>query len=293
APPARRINVSFEPPDQKDKPLQVGETYTLVFSVDLQRIAEAIADAALDERRIFPPNVDQVELFVQLLSDDFDVLTDPQKLIVPREGKSKNKARFDIVPKHNGEGELTAVFVKEGNAVQAITLKLNVGAAGHAAVLESKTLGRPVEAAGAVQPRGLSMWIDYLGAGFKVSILDPNGTTSFMVPLQLQELEQAIDDARAALKAIVEFQDKGTPVYQTGIDIPASVNQKTLPMLAEAGYLLFQTIFMHPGAGQPAKDFAKRLRDMAKQDTLKIQIISKEMLLPWGILYLAERFDPK
>lgn len=292
APPPRVINVSFEPPEQKDQPLVVGETYTLAFSVELNRLPDAIAGAPLDERRIFPPNVDQVELYVQLLSDDFDIATEPQKLIVPREGKSKNKARFDISPKQNGVGELTAVLTRDGNAVQAITLKLNVGAAGQAAIVESKTLGRPVEAVGAVQPRGLTMWIDYIGAGFKVSVLDPNGTTSFMVPLQLQELEQAISDARAALLAIVNLNVNGNLVYQSDIDIAPAVNQKTLPQLAQAGYLLFQNIFMHPGSGQPARDFVKRLRDLVQGDTLKIQIISKEMLLPWGILYLADRFDP-
>lgn len=290
-PPARRINVRFEPPEQKDQPLQVGETYTLVFSVDPERLAEAIADTALDERRLFPPNVDQVELFVRLISEDFDILTDPQKLLVPRTGKSKNRARFDIVPRRNGPGHITAVFVKDGNAVQAITLELNVGVAGQAAIVKTETLGRPVEAAGAVKPRGLSMWIDYIGSGFKVSFLDPDGTDSFVIPLQLQELEQAIGEARAALADIVNFQDNRTPVYQTGTNISAAVNQKTLPRLAAAGFDLFQTIFMHPGAGDPARQFAKRLRTLAAGEPLTIQVISKEMMLPWGILYLAERFD--
>lgn len=290
--PSRHINVSFEPPEQKDSPLQVGETYTLVFSVDLERIAQAIADAVLDETRIFPPNVDQVDLFVQLISDDFDILTDPQKLIVPREGKSKNRARFDISPKHNGESELTAVILKDGNAVQAITLKLNVGVAGAGAIVKTTTLGRTVEAAGAVQPRALSLWIDYKGEGFKVSFLGPDESTSFLIPLQLQELELAISKARAALQQIVDFQDKGVAVYQTDVDISADVKNKTLPQLARAGYILFQTIFMHHGSGKPAQDFAQRLRDMVKGESLHIQIISKQMMLPWGILYLADRFDP-
>lgn len=287
--PARKINVSFEPPEQKDKPLQVGETYTLAFSVEAEVLAQAIANATLDEARLFPPNVEQVDLFVQLLSDDFEILTDPQKMIVPREGKSKNRARFDIVPKHNGASELTAVFLKEGNAVQAITLKLNVGVA---SAVETVTLGRPVEAAGAVKPRALSLWIDYIGSGFKVSFLGPNEASSFMIPLQLQELELEIGKARKALQNIVEFQEKGDLVYQSDTTVSATAKNKTLPMLARAGFLLFQAIFNHAGSGQPAKDFGKRLREFAKGETLNIQIISKQMMLPWGILYLADRFDP-
>lgn len=289
APPARKINVRFEPPEQKDQPLQVGETYTLVFSVEMERLLQSISAADLDETRLFPPNIEQVELFVQLISEDFDILTDPQKLIVPREGKSKNRARFDISPKHNGPSELTAVFLKDGNAVQAMTLKLNVGVTSE---VETVSLGRPVEAAGALKPRALSLWIDYIGSGFKISFLGPNEASSFVVPLQLQELEQAINKARAALKEIVDFEDKGTPVYQVKTAIPAAVKNKTLPIVARAGFLLFQTIFMHAGNPASAKEFAKRLREMAKGESLNIQIISKQMMLPWGILYLAERFDP-
>lgn len=290
APPARKINVRFEPPEQKDAPLQVGETYTLVFSVDPEQLAQTIAAAELDETRFFPPNVDTVDIYVQLISDDFEILTDPQRMIVPRAGKSRNRPHFDIVPKQNGVGEITAVFLKEGNAVQAVELKLNVGV-GNAAVAESKTLGRTVEAAGAVGARGLTLWIDYKGEGFKVSVLGPNENTSFLIPLQLQELELAIGKAREALKAIVDTQDGGTLAYQQRIDISAAVNQRTLPLLARAGALLFQTIFMHPGSNQVAKDFAKRFRSLAQGEPLHIQIVSKQMMLPWGILYMADKFD--
>lgn len=290
--PPRKINVRFEPPEQKDSPLQVDETYTLVFSVDLEQLAQAIAAADLDEARFFPPNVDQVDIFVQLISNDFEILTQPQKLIVPREGKSKNRARFDITPKKNGVGEITAVFLKDGNAVQAMTLKLNVGVAGQPALAGSETMGRPIDSAGAAQARGLTLWIDYKGEGFQVHVLDPEGTTSFLIPLQLHELQQAINDARAVLNEIVDWRVNEEPVYQTGIDIPAAVNRATLPKLAEAGYLLFQTIFMHFGLDDTGRAFAARLRALATQETLEIQVISKQMLLPWGILYLAEIFDP-
>lgn len=291
APPARQINVRFDPPEQKDSPLQVGDTYTLAFSVEMERLAEAIAATTLDEARFFPENVAQIEIIAQLISDDFEIFTSPQKLIVPREGKSKNRARFDISPKRNGVGELTAVFLKDGNAVQAIELKLNVGA-GSSAIVESKTLGRTVEAAGAAQPRGLALWIKYVGEGFQVTVLGPNENTVFMLPLQLQQLEQAIDKARAALKQIVEFQDKTNLVYQLDTQIDAAVKNKTLPMLARAGFMLFQNIFMNPGSSQAALAFAKRFRELARGEPLNIQINSPQMMLPWGILYMADRYDP-
>lgn len=291
ATPARQINVRFDPPEQKDSPLQIGETYTLAFSVEMERLVEAIATTTLDEARFFPEHVAQVEIIVQLISDDFEIFTSPQKLIVPREGKSKNRARFDISPKRDGVSQVTAVFLKDGNAVQALELKLNVGA-GSRAIAESKTLGRTVEAAGAAQPRGLSLWIKYVGEGFQVTVLGPNENTSFMLPLQLQQLEQAIDKARAALKQIVEFQDKNNLVYQLDTQIDAAVKNKTLPILGRAGFMLFQNIFMNPGSSQAALAFAKRFRELARGEPLNIQINSPQMMLPWGILYMADRYDP-
>lgn len=290
--PPRKINVRFLPEEQKDAPLQVGETYTLVFSVDLQQLAQAIAAADLDEKRFFPPNVDQVEIYVQLLGDDFEILTKPQSILVPRQGKSRTQAFFNLAPKKNGECKLTAVFSKDGNAVQAIEMELNVGDASKPAVVASETLGRPIDSAGAAQARGLTLWIDYIGEGFKVNVLDPQGATSFMIPLQREELQLYVSDARAVLNEIVNWRVNDKLVYQTGTDIPAAVNQATLPKLAEAGYLLFQNIFMHFGLDDTGRAFAARLCELAKSDALKIQIISKEMLLPWGMLYLTEIFDP-
>ena len=54
---------------------------------------------------------------------------DLDDLIVPRAGKSKNKACFEVEPKHAGEGIINAVFLKDGNFVQLLTLKLTTAAA--------------------------------------------------------------------------------------------------------------------------------------------------------------------
>lgn len=288
----RFINAVFEGHD-KNAPLQVGETYTLAFSVDLQQLVDAIGDkpSVVDENKWFEPGVDQVEMTVQLLSDDFDILSDPQKLIVPRVGKSKNKARFDIEPKHNGESELTAVFLRAGNAVQSINFRLNVGVAGQPGVLGTETLGRPIDAGAGVKPRDLTLWIQYTGSGFRVNVIGA-GVLSANIPLTVDELNRAVFAARQALLDVVNFQKNGSFVYQESSDIPADVNRQVLPNLAAAGYDLFQTIFLHPGVDQAGRDFVKYLRDQAQKEFLNIQIISQEMLLPWGMLYLAERFDP-
>lgn len=289
APPTRFINAAFEDHDT-NVPLQIGNTYTLAFDVDEKMRAEAISAAPIDERRFFQPGEEQVNITVQLVGDDFNVLTGPQNLIVPRTGKSKNKARFDLEPKHNGESVLTALFMKEGNLVQAMVLKLNVGLPGQPSVLGVQTLGRGVDQGFAAQPRDLTMWIDFTGANFKVNLAGAMAATATL-PLTLPELEQIIGDARTALQSIVELQDGGALVYQSGTQIPAAVNQKALGILALAGWNLYRSIFLHPGADAQTKLVAGKLREMAQKQTLKIQIASQQLMLPWGMMYVADTFD--
>jgi hypothetical protein len=290
--PTRFINARFDDHDPQE-PLQVGEVYTLVFSVDLERLADSLGDkpAIVDENKWFAPDVEQVEMTIQLLSDDFNILTEPQKLIVPRTGKSKNKARFDIEPQRNGVGEITAVFLREGNAVQSMTLRLNVGLAGQPGVLGTETLGRPIDAGAAVKPRELTLWIQYTGSGFRVNVIG-SGFLSANIPLTTDELKEIIADARNALLDIVNYQKNGDAVYQADIDIPADVNREVLPKLAEAGFDLFRRVFLHPGIDQNGFALVKYLRDQAQKEMLNIQIVSQEMMLPWGMLYMADRFDP-
>ncbi|MDQ3699955.1 MAG: CHAT domain-containing protein, partial [Chloroflexota bacterium] len=79
-------------------------------------------------------------------------------------------------------------------------------------------------------------------------------------------------------------------VYQTQIDIPEEVNREALRRLAKAGYRLYQEIF-YAHNDLTATRMGDRLRDLARRETLKIQIVSQQFLLPWGVLYLAQDFD--
>jgi CHAT domain-containing protein len=55
---------------------------------------------------------------------------------------------------------------------------------------------------------------------------------------------------------------------------------------------LYQRIFYSPAADAQANLLGDRLREMAQRDVLKIQIFSQHFMLPWGILYVADEFDP-
>lgn len=295
APPsARRLNARFIDHDA-NAPLVVGETYKLGFSVQVTKLQDAIADAVfLEMKNWFPTGTEQVVLTVQLLSDDFEIFSEPQKLFVPRTGKSRNEASFDISPKHNGASQVTAVLFKDNNAVQSMTLDLDVGTPGGAAAAKTTTLGRNLEAMAEVQPRDLNLWIEYTGSEFQAR-LSGSAAWSAKLPITKEELALAIEKARAALEHVVDYEgDNGALIYQRAdTTIPPEVYQETLPRVAEAGWLLFNTIFFAPAADQAAKQLGALIQRLAREEPrLKIQIVSKEMLLPWGMLYMADEFDP-
>ena len=94
--PPRFINAVLEDRDP-NTPLQVGDWCAIAFSVELSKLEIAAAAAVFKEQNLFPEGVSQIELLVQLMSDDFIVHSDPQKLIVPKTGKSKNKAKSSTI----------------------------------------------------------------------------------------------------------------------------------------------------------------------------------------------------
>jgi|GEM_PF-665070 len=284
----RWINAEIEDHDAA-QPLHMGEVYTLAFDVDTELRDAAVGGAEFGYG--FQADEQMVELTIQLSSDDFDIYTDPQKLRVPRTGKSKGKARFDIEPKHEGEGVINAVFLKDGNFVQLLALKLQVGRSGQASVLTAQTLGRPVDAAFAIQPRDLNLTILKVDKGFQIILSGPVAAMA-TVPITEDHLDQMIAQVRQELQDIVHLEVGSRKVYQAGIDISPEVNQVALSRLAKAGFRLYQRVFYGPAADAQVNLLGDKLRQMAQGETLKIQIFSQHFMLPWGILYMADEYDP-
>ena len=273
------------------QPLSLGQTYTLSFDVDLEvRAGSLVPDAPFSYR--FAPGEELVELTVQLTSDDFSIYTDPQKLFVPRQGKSRNRARFDVEPKHEGQGVITAVFLKDGNFIQLVTLKLQVGGRDRPGLLSTEALGRPLDAATIIQPRDLSLTILNTGSAFQMIVA---GSVSCLanLPFTAHHLAEMIDQARQDLLEVVNLQTPdGRLPYQEGLDIPPEVHQEALRLLARSGFRLYQRLFYGPAADAQTNLVGDRLREMARGDALKIQIVSQQLVLPWAMLYLADSFDP-
>jgi hypothetical protein len=266
-----------------DQPLQLGEIYTLAFGVNTQA---GVAAALLDSGRIFTASERLVELTAIARSDDFHVYTvEPQRIFLPRGGKSKNKARFDVEPRHTGEGTVSVAFYKYNNFIQDMTLRLRVGGDGNA-IVAVESVGRGPDVAFPVEPRDLSLVIKGQGP-FDVTLVD-TGVATATLNLTLVELDRLIADVRKTLHEIV-FLPSGCAdcyVYQQQTAIPEEVHKEALKRLAETGWLLFQDIFYNPANDAGARLIGDRLRQLAQQHTLKIQIVSDRFLLPWGVLYL-------
>ena len=278
--------VEDHPPDQ---PLTRGEWYTLAFDVDVVKRDRGVAGTVLDDRGLFTGEVEEAQLTIHLDSDDFEI-TDPSRTLrLPRVGRSKGKARFDISPRHDGPSALRATIHKEGNFVQQMDLTFTVGAGGPQTV-EVTTKGRPPSAAVALQARDAGVTIQPSpGGGYDCLIWGAVACRAHLTITQAY-LAKAVDVLRAALIRVVMHQGAGDEVFQTSIDIPKPDCDFALQTLARAGARLFQQIFSGPDAAADSKDAGEVLRKLASNPgtRLKIQIVAESAPVPWGLLYLGD-----
>jgi hypothetical protein len=290
------------------QPLPPNQEFTLAFFVDLEAGEEHDASLAFEEGGIVYQG-GAASLQVLVASQDFIVHTrTPQELRVPRSGQSRNKARFDLEPPKDftGVGEVTAVFYKDNNFIQGMTLRLNVGTGERVFATDPQGLGRPLDGLGVLQPRDLLLFIKKAADGFDLTMVGAVAAQAFL-PLTPEALNEKITAARAALLEVVYLaqgaggvfvqpMNKALPSgaslpYQMGLDIPTEIGKQGLQRLAEAGWLLFNDIFYGDGTRPDAHAMGDQLRTLACENTLKLQIISQEFFLPWGLLYLAEFVD--
>lgn len=272
-----------------DEPLVVQHWYTLAFDVDVARRAAAVGVAPLSEKNLFPAGTEEVMLTVQLDSADFDIPVSTSPLRLPRAGKSHTKARFEILPRHNGPSALNATIHKDGNFIQQMELTFDVGAQHASSVLVSAR-GRPPSAAGIVHPRDIGLSISPADGGYDCVVWGAVSARA-RLPLQPEFLASAIDTARREIMKVVMHQDAGgNYTFQTGIDIPAADRDVALRTMARAGASLFQKMFFGPAAGADSKAIGEFLRKMASDSAthLKLQIVAEGTPVPWGLLYAGD-----
>lgn len=304
----RQVCAEFED-GAGDQPLKVDELVTLAFFVSTEPCGERAASVAFDESAVFEPGEEMIELRVHLSTMDFTVLTpEPQQLFVPRSGKSRNKARFTLKARREGAAELTAFLYKNGNFIQGVEIRVQVGGDGDRAIVGTSPMGRPLEGVAALQRREISLVIKPYNNQFIATMISTAGSSDGVLGVTAPQLDQMIKDARLALLDVVYLGSgngdirtypKGTTVplgvdrpYQSGLDVPGDVSKIALRRLAEAGHLLYRDLFFGPASDANTQLMGETLRDLAGQHRQNIQIVSREFLLPWNMLYLAEEFDP-
>lgn len=154
-------------------------------------------------------------------------------------------------------------------------------------------IGPPANSMWIIGPRHLNLIITPLDPfHFKLYV---TGAVYGWADLKItpQALEQYIDDARKALEKVVELEypiHSGNKPHKASIDIHPDVNKEALKILADAGYTLFQHLF-YDYHDPRAEKLGDSVRKVAKSETLRIQINSEEFRLPWGLLYIADKFD--
>jgi hypothetical protein len=287
---SRWINAELEDHDPNE-PLQQSLEYTLAFDVDVVARQAAVGASRLADVPLFPDGVDEVTLTVQLDSDDFEISEPTRPLRLPRTGKSRGKARFEIKANRPGRCFLSATIHHDHNFVQKMDLAVSVGAANAEPVSVTST-GRPTSAAAALHKRDLMLVIEPLNGVYSCTVV-ADGVHPGRVTLEIKddELADAVDTARQALMSVVNSPgDDGTLVFQTGLDIPEAQRQSALGTLARAGARLFQKIFLPNAASRDLKALAQLVRTLAGEPgvRLQLQVVTRDFPAPWGMLYLGD-----
>ncbi|CAD6543067.1 hypothetical protein LMG27952_03983 [Paraburkholderia hiiakae] len=286
---ARWINAGFEDKDPAD-PLVKGQWHTLAFGVDVTAHQDEPVSVPFTERGVFGPGDATVVLTVQIDTDDFDLSGKTGLMRVPPTGKGYSKARFDIAARKDGPCALKATILKDGQFIQQIDLIFDVGSATSPAV-QVATRGRGIDGLAVLQPRDLSLQIYPGAAGDYECVLCGAVATHVRLPVNAALIDAYIRSARDSLMKVVMYRDAGgNYVFQSGIDVPQDALDKALPIMADAGALLLNTLFYGPGAGDDVRAVGNALRQLGTRPDLrlKIQIVAQTLPVPWPLLYLGD-----
>ncbi|MDE8668415.1 CHAT domain-containing protein [Pseudarthrobacter sp. H3Y2-7] len=280
------LNAELEDVDTT-RPLSVGETYTLAFSLDPAKKQTLIGSGA-PFGFLIPQGTEEVILTVQLNGDDFEILEQSRPLRFRRPGISRGKARFDIVPRRSGRCQLIATVHHAGNFLQQLTLTIQIGDAVKSP-LKSSSLGRPISATAGLQPRDIGLAIEASPQGGYTCTAWGATAARVHLPINQQELASAIEQARQALLDVV-----GQRTFQDGLDISTQDRDAALGILAKAGLRLYQKIFYHPAGGEDARRLGEWLRQQTTNtnEVLKIQLMTQDFPVPWGLLYIDDEWKP-
>jgi hypothetical protein len=282
------LNALFEGHDHA-APLQKGEPYVLAFDT-----GAAAADAAKTIEANIPigAGAEEVVLTIQLTSETFTIEQPWQPLHIRRNGRSRGRARFDVSPSVSGTATIDVIVKSDGNFLQKLTIETHVDEPGQQAIGNVTTVGRELGAAETVKHRDLVLIVQETGGGFVITASAETVATA-RLPMTDVQVDSVAAAARAKLQEIVNYFDANLAsfVYQSQITIPEEIHKPNLIAAAKAGHSLFKALFFGPAADAQLKLLGKGLIARIAGPPLDIQIITTRVLIPWGLLYVAEEFN--
>jgi len=290
--PPRHWRADIEDHDP-DAPLQVGTDYAVLISVD-PRPDGALATEPFEEALLHDPSIETLTLTVQASSTDFDIHSAPvTELVVPRTGRTSVPTRFVVSPRRAGPCTLTATVHLFGNFVTLLHLTVWAGTEGPATLTK---IGRPPDALQHLEPRDMFLILQRGSRGGYECIPKAGGVQSptVVLPITTEELAAEIDHVQQELMSVINLRDDGGRlVFQTGVQIPPSLEQVALRTLAKAGGRLFRKLFFHPHGGPDAQALGTYLRAEASDEEtlLTLQVIDKEAAIPWALMYVGDLSD--
>lgn len=266
--------------DGERKHLELGEQRTLTIYFDTKASDSAIASV----RAGIPIPVDEesIDLEVILVTEDFEIPPFPQPLRLKRDGRSANRAHFDITPLHAGTSKLSVLVQVKGNFLQRLDMVFDVGSGEEPAVAN---YGRTAASASMLEERVATLHIKPDGSGFE--LLAPHlSTKPVKVWLTTDGLDARIESVREALLASV-----GKPENAFNIDLSDDERDALLRTLAFEGFLLYRAIFAGPNASPELLKIGEWLRTELGAEVTTLQVVSIGFPVPWPLIYLTDRFD--
>ncbi len=264
-------------------PLVVGTAYTLAvfFGTDG-------AGAVADETWLpFPEGQDTLEVRVRVMSSDFDVPADPQRLRIGRDGRSTTRALFDIRPRERRRDDgteaphgLSVLVDVRGNFLQRLDVTFDRGA-----VPDLESYGRQPAAAAVLDERCATIQIKPSEKGYE--LLAPQVCAD---PIEIRLTEDELcARIRKVRKVLLQAVKRRPIAFQ--LDISPADGDALLHDLAFAGFRLFQSVFSGPEASNELKRVRDWLCARLEQEATTLQIVSSAFPVPWPLMYAVRRFD--
>lgn len=286
----RFLNIEILSHDPQ-KPLPERGEIRLALSIDVQ-VSSVLSSANFENEMLYQDEQSLIDLEVYLTSNDFIIHTqNPQLLRLPLYGRSQNQAIFNIEPRtrQQGQGEVTALILRDRNFVLAAIIKFNIGQ-GQNAIGSLEVFGRPLSSLLDLPHRDLTVVIKTGDEGYDINLISETLTEAHLNISSL-ELSQLVKEACEAFRDIIYHRTGNASPYGLGIDISPEFSSQTLQTFARAGWKLYQDIFFGPSAGADARQLGERLHQLSELEHLKIQVIAQDFMLPWNLLYLARDID--